>query len=187
METITTYLNKILSSVYEKDVRQSIYDSINAINTQVNTYSSAETARVSAEKTRASNETKRTNAESDRASVFEDLQVQAEELIAEMQDAIDNQMTFSKIYPVGSIYISVKNTNPGTLFGGTWTAWGSGRVPVGVNASETAFSTVEKTGGSKYTQMHTHTFTGTAVTVTGGAHSLTLPCPHFLRKERKRK
>lgn len=36
----------------------------------------------------------------------------------------------------------------------TWVAWGSGRVPVGVNASDTNFSTVEKTGGEK-----THTLT----------------------------
>ena len=35
MANVTTYLNKILSAVYGKDVRQSIYDSINAINTQV--------------------------------------------------------------------------------------------------------------------------------------------------------
>ena len=34
------------------------------------------------------------------------------------------------IYPVGSIYMSVKSTNPGTLFGGTWTAWGTGRPPI---------------------------------------------------------
>ena len=51
-------------------------------------------------------------------------------------------------YPVGSIYLSVDSTNPSTKFGGTWVAWGAGRVPVGVNASDSNFNTVEKTGGS---------------------------------------
>jgi hypothetical protein len=45
--------------------------------------------------------------------------------------------------------MSVNNTDPGTLFGGTWEAWGAGRVPVGVNTSDTDFSTAGKTGGSK--------------------------------------
>ena len=49
MANVTTYLNKILSAVYGKDVRQSIYDSINAINTQVEGYVSAEKSRVTAE------------------------------------------------------------------------------------------------------------------------------------------
>jgi hypothetical protein len=53
------------------------------------------------------------------------------------------------IYPVGSIYMSVNSTNPGTLFGGTWAAWGAGRVPVGINTSDANFNTVEKTGGAK--------------------------------------
>jgi microcystin-dependent protein len=30
-----------------------------------------------------------------------------------------------------------------------WEAWGSGRVPVGVDAAQTEFDTVEKTGGEK--------------------------------------
>jgi hypothetical protein len=58
-------------------------------------------------------------------------------------------------YPVGSIYTAVVSTNPATLLGvGTWSAFGSGRVLVGVDASDTDFDTVEETGGSK-----THTLT----------------------------
>lgn len=53
------------------------------------------------------------------------------------------------IYPIGSIYMSVNNVNPGTYLKDTaWEAWGSGRVPVGVS-SDTEFNTVEKTGGEK--------------------------------------
>lgn len=53
------------------------------------------------------------------------------------------------IYPVGAIYMSVSSTSPASLFGGTWTQWGSGRVPIGINSSDSDFNTVEKTGGSK--------------------------------------
>lgn len=59
------------------------------------------------------------------------------------------------IYPVGSIYMSVNNTDPGTLFGGTWEAWGTGRVPVGVDSGDSDFSASEKTGGEK-TNTHNH-------------------------------
>lgn len=33
---------------------------------------------------------------------------------------VDVSMVLSKVYPVGSIYMSVNSTNPKTLFGGTW-------------------------------------------------------------------
>jgi len=58
---------------------------------------------------------------------------------------------FDKIYPVGSIYINAAvNTNPGTLLGfGTWAAFGAGKVPVGIDSSDTDFDTVEETGGGK--------------------------------------
>lgn len=74
---------------------------------------------------------------------------------------------FNKVYPVGSIYLSVNNSNPSNYFGGTWVAWGSGRVPVGVNTSDSNFNTVEKTGGeSEHTltvdelAQHGHTVSG---------------------------
>ena len=52
--------------------------------------------------------------------------------------------------PIGHIRIETTNINPSTYLGfGTWVLWGAGRVPVGVNTSDTAFNTVEKTGGEK--------------------------------------
>ena len=53
------------------------------------------------------------------------------------------------VHPVGSLYFSTDPTNPSQIFGGTWIAWGAGRVPVGVDTSQTEFNTVEKTGGEK--------------------------------------
>lgn len=67
--------------------------------------------------------------------------------------------TLKRAYPVGSIFFSAVATNPGTLLGvGTWVAWGTGRMPVGVDPAQTEFSTVEKTGGAK-----THTILLTEV------------------------
>ena len=60
------------------------------------------------------------------------------------------------IYPIGSIYISVEATNPSKWFGGTWQSFGSGRTLVGVDTSQTEFNTVQKTGGSKYSEKHKH-------------------------------
>jgi hypothetical protein len=62
-------------------------------------------------------------------------------------------------YPVGSIYINASvSTNPATLFGfGTWTAFGAGRVMVGLNGSDSSFDTLEETGGSKDAIVVSHT------------------------------
>lgn len=57
------------------------------------------------------------------------------------------------VYPVGSIYMSVRNVSPQSFLGGTWVAWGAGRVPVGVDTSQSEFSTSEKTGGEKTHQL----------------------------------
>lgn len=86
-----------------------------------------------------------------------------------IEDGIEQALAFGRneaidlLYPVNSIYLTTSNQNPSQTFGrGTWVAWGSGRVPVGVNANDTDFNTSEKTGGLK-THSHTNPSTGSTV------------------------
>lgn len=61
------------------------------------------------------------------------------------------------LYPVGSIYMSATMSTVDEVqatFGGTWEAWGSGKVPVGVDLEDEDFAEAELTGGEK-----THTLT----------------------------
>ena len=68
-------------------------------------------------------------------------------------DLSDDAM--SKIYPVGSVYLSVVSTDPATLFGfGTWTQIAQGQMLIGQKSSDADFDTAEETGGAK-----THTLT----------------------------
>ena len=79
------------------------------------------------------------------------------------------------LYPVGAIYCSVVSTSPATLFGGTWSAFGAGKVLVGIDAGQTEFDTVEETGGEKThtlitAEMPAHTHTENAPSsASGGA------------------
>lgn len=81
------------------------------------------------------------------------------------------------IYPVGSIYMSISSTNPGTLFGGTWSQL-KDRFLLGAGDTYAAAST----GGAATvtlttTQMpaHTHTFTGSSATTSSESHTHTVP------------
>ena len=67
------------------------------------------------------------------------------------------------------------------LDGGTWVAWGSGRVPVGVDTNDADFDTAEETGGEKThtlttTEMtsHNHTSKGWAAVTDGSGSYVTL-------------
>jgi len=60
-------------------------------------------------------------------------------------------------FPVGSVFIAVVSTNPGTLLGyGTWVAFGAGRVLVGQDAGDADFDTAEETGGAKTKAISAH-------------------------------
>lgn len=79
------------------------------------------------------------------------------------------------VYPIGSIYMSVNSVNPGSILGGTWVAWGTGRVPIGVDTTNTNFNTVEKVGGSASLQAHTHSISfTTGNNSVGHTHSISL-------------
>lgn len=73
-------------------------------------------------------------------------------LTSALEDLIKQYILAS--HPIGSIEINISGANPSTYLGGTWIAWGTGQVPVGINTDDTDFNTVEKTGGAK-----THTLT----------------------------
>lgn len=66
-----------------------------------------------------------------------------------------NYCTLNQVYPVGSIYLSVNSANPSTLFGGTWVAFGTGKVLMGVKSGGSA----EATGGSETATISAHTHT----------------------------
>ena len=71
----------------------------------------------------------------------------------ELEQTPPQSVMFLAAHPIGTLFETTVSTNPGTLYGGTWAAWGGGRVPVGVNTADSDFNTVEKTGGKK-TERH---------------------------------
>lgn len=90
-----------------------------------------------------------------RGIIAEEAPAIVSEAVEESKDYTDSKIVdvtslVNTIYPVGSILMSTNAANPSTYLNvGTWEAWGSGRVPVGVNTSDTDFNTPNKNGGSK--------------------------------------
>jgi len=89
--------------------------------------------------------------------------------------------------PVGSIYLSAIAGNPASLLGyGTWAAIAAGRVLVGLDAAQTEFNALGKTGGAKThtlttAEMPSHNHTQNAHNHTQDAHNHTQnPHKHFM-------
>lgn len=65
----------------------------------------------------------------------------------------------SAMYPVGSVYITYNNINPGTFLGGTWERFGQGRTLVGEgtgNDGSTSMSFTSNSTDGKYKNTHYH-------------------------------
>jgi hypothetical protein len=85
------------------------------------------------------------------------------------------QAALGALYPVGSIYTNAAvSTNPATLLGfGTWTAFGAGRVMVGLDAGNAAFDTAQETGGSADAIVVSHTHSASS-SVSDPGHNHTI-------------
>jgi hypothetical protein len=65
----------------------------------------------------------------------------------------------SAMYPVGSVYITYNNVNPGTFLGGIWERFGQGRTLVGEgtgNDGSTSMSFTANSTDGKYKNTHYH-------------------------------
>jgi len=79
-------------------------------------------------------------------------------------DATSKSTMADIVYPVGSIFTTTTayadSAAVVTVIGGTtWTAFGAGKVLVGVDSTDTDFDTVEETGGQKDAVLEAHTHT----------------------------
>ena len=80
----------------------------------------------------------------------------------------------NKVYPVGSIYMSVNNSNPSTLFGGTWEEI-QGKFLLGRSTGHAAGTTGgEETHTLTSNEMPAHTHNGPSHTHTGPSHTHTI-------------
>ena len=104
---------------------------------------------------------------------------------------IDGIALVNKMFPVGSVYITATNTNPGTFLGGTWTQIAQGRTLIGVgtlgddtyaagNTGGAARVTLginelpsHNHGGTTGNESANHTHSGT--TASAGTHAHTTP------------
>lgn len=67
-------------------------------------------------------------------------------------------MFLNKIFPVGAVYITYDNNNPGNFLGGTWERFGQGRTLVGEgtgNDGSTSMSFTSKSVGGEYNHLLT--------------------------------
>lgn len=80
-------------------------------------------------------------------------------------------------WPVGSVFLSVVATNPGTLLGfGTWASIGVGRTLIGVDPNDSDFNTVEKTGGTKTHTLNANNLPAHTHSITDPGHNHAIGC-----------
>ena len=78
-----------------------------------------------------------------------------------IKDLGTNFSMLDKMWPVGSVYLSTRNTNPGTYLGGTWQQVAQGRCLIGADSKHGAGSgggSMSRTLSTANLPSHTHTY-----------------------------
>ena len=86
-----------------------------------------------------------------------------------------------RVYPVGSIYIAVIETNPATTLGfGTWTAFGAGKVMVGQDTGYAPFDSMKESGGSLTHTLSEAEMPSHSHVIQGGAKTTAWEAPNLV-------
>lgn len=136
---LDTEIEGIIQDQFNQDWQEkenAINTKINAVSTDLATFKSETNATLSQNQTAFNTFKKETDTK------FTSTKEELTELI---------NITLDSIYPVGSVYISLTSTNPGTYLKGTWEQFAQGRTLVGVGEGSDGTNTqtfdVNDTGG----------------------------------------
>lgn len=136
-------LDTQITGIIRDQFNQDWQERENAINTKINVVSTdLETFKNKTNTTISQNQSALNTFKEETNTKFTTTKEELTELI---------NTTLDSIYPVGSVYISLTSTNPGTYLKGTWEQFAQGRTLVGVgegsDGSNTQTFGVNDTGG----------------------------------------
>lgn len=136
---LDTEIEGIIQGLFNQDWQEkenAINTKINVVSTDLATFKSETNTTISQNQSAFNTFKKETNTK------FTTTKEELTELI---------HTTLDSIYPVGSVYISLTSTNPGTYLKGTWEQFAQGRTLVGVGSGSDGSNTqtfdVNDTGG----------------------------------------
>lgn len=136
-------LDDEIEGIIQEQFKQNWQEKENAINAKINTVSNdLKTFKTETNTTLSKNQTDFNNFKEETKTKFTKTKEELTDLI---------NTTLDSIYPIGSVYISLTDTNPGTYLKGTWEQFAQGRTLVGVGSgsdgSNTQTFAVNDTGG----------------------------------------
>lgn len=138
-------LDAEIEGMVQEQFNQSWQDKENAMNTKINVVSTElETFKTETNTTISENQSAFNTFKEETSTKFTTTKSELTELI---------NTTLDSIYPVGSVYISLTSTNPGTYLKGTWEQFAQGRTLIGVgsgNDGENTQSFAVNNIGGKY-------------------------------------